>query len=87
MFLLKRKLKGSSKGHNHNHSSTNANKNIEQNKSNKMPVSTYMSYLSPGNNYLFKKKAKEKATNILEKVGKINQCEIAYKKSLQKISL
>ena len=36
MFLLKRKLKGSSKGHNHNHSSTNANKNIEQNKSNKM---------------------------------------------------
>ena len=60
MFLLKRKLKGSSKGHNHNHSSTNANKNIEQNKSNKMPVSTYMSYLSPGNNYLFKKKAKEK---------------------------
>ena len=60
MFLLKRKLKGSSKGHNHNHSSSNANKNIEQNKSNKMPVSTYMSYLSPGNNYLFKKKAKEK---------------------------
>ena len=58
MFLLKRKLKGSNKGH--SHSSTNANKNIEQNKSNKMPVSTYMSYLSPGNNHLLKKKKKEK---------------------------
>ena len=34
MFLLKRKLKGSNKGH--SHSSTNANKNIEQNKRNKI---------------------------------------------------
>jgi len=54
---LKRKLKGSNKGH--SHSSTNANKNIENNKINKMPVSTYMSYLSPGNNNLIKKKKKE----------------------------
>ena len=54
IFLLKRKLKGSSKLH--SHSSTNANKNIENNKSNKMPMSTYMSYLSPGNHILKKKK-------------------------------
>ena len=54
---MKRKLKGSNKGH--SHSSTNANKNIENNKINKMPVSTYMSYLSPGNNNLIKKKKKE----------------------------
>ena len=57
IFLLKRKIKSSNKGH--SHSSTNANKNIENNKSNKMPVSTYMSYLSPGNNNIIKKKKKE----------------------------
>ena len=57
IFLLKRKLKASKKGH--SHSSTNANKNIENNKSIKMPMSTYMSYLSPGNNHLLKKKKKE----------------------------
>ena len=54
IFLLKRKLKGSSKVH--SHSSTNADKNIENNKSNKMPMSTYMSYLSPGNHILKKNK-------------------------------
>ena len=58
---MKRKLKGSNKGH--SYSSTNANKNIENNKVNKMPMSTYMSYLSPGNNHLSKKKKKENAGN------------------------
>ena len=58
---MKKKLKGSNKGH--SHSSTNANKNIENNKINKMPMSTYMSYLSPGNNNLLKKKKKESAGN------------------------
>ena len=57
IFLLKRKIKSSNKGH--SHSSTNANKNLENNKSNKMPVSTYMSYLSPWNNNIIKKKKKE----------------------------
>ena len=57
IFLLKRKLKGANKGQ--SHSSTNGNKNIENNKSIKMPMSTYMSYLSPGNNHLLKKKKKE----------------------------
>ena len=57
IFLLKRKLKGNNKGH--CHSSTNGNKNIENNKSIKMPMSTYMSYLSPGNNHLSKKKKKD----------------------------
>ena len=60
IFLLKRKLKGSGKGH--SYSSTNANKNIENNKNNKsskMPMSTYMSYLSPENTRILMKKKKE----------------------------
>ena len=57
IFLLKRKLKGNHKGH--SHSSTNANKNIENNKSIKMPMSTYMSYLSPENTRILMKKKKE----------------------------
>ena len=56
IFLLKKKLKGYSKIH--NHSCNNTNKNNENNKTNsKMPVSSYISYMSPGNNnYLIKKK-------------------------------
>ena len=57
IFLLKRKIKGVNKGH--SHSSTNTNKNLDNNKNNKMPMSTYMSYLSPGNNHIMKKKKKD----------------------------
>ena len=54
-FLLKRKLKNYSKIH--SHSNSNTNKNNENNKkNNKIPVSSYISYMSPGNNYLLKKK-------------------------------
>ena len=53
IFLLKRKLKGNNKVHSHSTSNTNN----EINKNNiKMPVSSYISYMSPGNNYLLKKK-------------------------------
>ena len=57
ILLLKRKIKGVNKGH--SHSSTNTNKNLDNNKNNKMPMSTYMSYLSPGNNHIMKKKKKD----------------------------
>ena len=57
IFLLKKKIKGVNKGH--SHSSTNTNKNLDNNKNNKMPMSTYMSYLSPGNNHIMKKKKKD----------------------------
>ena len=53
IFLLKRKLKGYSKIH--SHSSNNTNKNMEQNKFNKMPITSYINSISPINNYLMKK--------------------------------
>ena len=54
IFLLKRKLKGYSKGHSH---SSNANKNNDNNKNNnKMPTSSYINYISPVYSHLLKKK-------------------------------
>ena len=61
IFLLKRKLKGYSKIH--SHSSNTTNKNMEQNKINKMPITSYINSISPINNYLMKKKKENNYDN------------------------
>ncbi len=85
IFLLKRKLKGYSKIH--SHSSNNTNKNMEQNKNNKMPITSYINSISPINNYLMKKKKESNYdnNNYLNKSSKnhlmltsINNSSIIY---------
>ena len=53
IFLIKRKLKGYSKIH--SHSMSNTNKIIDNKYNNKMPLSSYINYMSPENTYLLKK--------------------------------